>query len=120
MGEISVNQLELHKPHQAWYQIRDKKSISIKAPGELPNLGEVEVAVEWIDGTIYRNTKLHVEVIQARDLKAMDMGGVSDPYATIRLGRQERQTQYQRQTLSPVWNHSVCLDFTALEKLVVE
>jgi len=112
--EIILNQLKLHTPHRAWYPLLDQHSHNLK------DRGEIEVVVEWIDGLMYRNTKLYVEVIQARNLQAMDLNGVSDPYALIRLGKQERQTEYQRETVAPVWNYSMRLDYDTLSKLKIE
>jgi len=112
---IPVNQLELHTPVTKWYTLCDQHDCECTKP-----YGEIEVVVEWIDGTMFKNSQLDVEVVQARGLRAMDMDGLSDPYAVIRLGRQERQTTSMKCTLSPVWNHLAKLDFEPLQKLVVE
>lgn len=101
---ITVNQLELSKPVQSWYRLRraedwgDPNDLKIEEV-DTAALGKIEVKVEWVDGVEYQETQLDVEIVQARGLQAMDIGGSSDPYAAIKLGRQERRTPYQRATL---------------------
>lgn len=44
-----------------------------------------------------------VNVVEARDLKAMDYDGTSDPYVVIRSSKEEAMTRPQRNTLNPIW-----------------
>ena len=52
---------------------------------------------------------LLVDIIQCKDLVAMDIGGTSDPYVKIYLlpdKKQKRETKVHRKTLNPVFNES--------------
>ena len=50
-------------------------------------------------------------------LKAADLNGKSDPYVTLAVGRQEKQSHVEKATLSPTWNEE--LEFTGkLQDLV--
>lgn len=49
---------------------------------------------------------LTVHVVEARDLKPMDVDGTSDPYVSIEIENQRIETNYKKSTLSPVWNES--------------
>jgi Ca2+-dependent lipid-binding protein len=53
---------------------------------------------------------LTVHVVEARDLKPMDMDGTSDPYVILEIEDQRIETNYKQQTLSPVWNESFTFD----------
>ena len=50
-----------------------------------------------------------VEILQCKDLVAMDMGGTSDPYVKIYLlpdKKRKQETKVHRKTLNPVFNES--------------
>jgi Ca2+-dependent lipid-binding protein len=49
---------------------------------------------------------LTVHVVEARDLKPMDMDGTSDPYIILQIEDQRIETNYKKSTLNPVWNES--------------
>lgn len=53
---------------------------------------------------------LTVHVVEARDLKPMDMEGVSDPYVILEIEDQRIETNYKKSTLAPVWNESFTFD----------
>lgn len=53
---------------------------------------------------------LTVHVVEARDLKPMDMDGTSDPYVVLQIEDQRIETNYKKSTLSPVWNESFTFD----------
>ncbi|XP_004293413.1 PREDICTED: C2 and GRAM domain-containing protein At1g03370 [Fragaria vesca subsp. vesca] len=47
--------------------------------------------------------KLVVQVMGARDLPAMDLNGLSDPYVKVKLGKQKFKTKVVKKTLNPYW-----------------
>eukprot|EP00736_Rhodelphis_marinus_P010556 Rmarinus@m.4083 len=47
--------------------------------------------------------ELKVQVLEGRHLLSCDINGLSDPYATIRLGHQERWTETVYENLNPTW-----------------
>jgi Ca2+-dependent lipid-binding protein len=53
---------------------------------------------------------LTVHVVEARDLRPMDMDGTSDPYVVLQIEDQRIETNYKKSTLSPVWNESFTFD----------
>ena len=59
----------------------------------------------------FQNSILLVNIIQGKDLVAMDMGGTSDPYVKIYLLPREKhlkkqETKVHRKTLDPVFNET--------------
>lgn len=48
--------------------------------------------------------KLIVQVIEARDLLAMDSNGLSDPYVKLQLGKQRAKTKVVKKSLNPIWD----------------
>lgn len=47
--------------------------------------------------------KLVVRVIEARDLPAMDLNGLSDPYVRLQLGKHRTRTKVVKKCLTPSW-----------------
>lgn len=47
--------------------------------------------------------KLIVGVIEARNIPAMDINGLSDPYVKLQLGKQRHKTKAVKKTLNPSW-----------------
>lgn len=52
--------------------------------------------------------KLVVQVMGARDLPAMDLNGLSDPYVKVKLGKQKFKTKVVKKTLNPYWGEEFC------------
>ncbi|CAB4275582.1 unnamed protein product [Prunus armeniaca] len=53
--------------------------------------------------------KLVVQVMGARDLPAMDLNGLSDPYVKVQLGKQKFRTKVVKKTLNPYWGEEFAL-----------
>lgn len=53
--------------------------------------------------------KLVVQVMGARDLPAMDLNGLSDPYVKVKLGKQKFKTRVVKKTLNPYWGEEFAL-----------
>ncbi|XP_062088055.1 C2 and GRAM domain-containing protein At1g03370 [Humulus lupulus] len=47
--------------------------------------------------------KLLVRIIEARNLPAMDLNGLSDPYVKLQLGKQRSKTKVVKKNLNPFW-----------------
>ncbi|ORX55786.1 hypothetical protein DM01DRAFT_1321135 [Hesseltinella vesiculosa] len=53
------------------------------------------------------NSTYQITLVEGRNIKAMDRGGTSDPYARVRIGNKVAyKTKCIKKTLSPVWNES--------------
>ncbi|CAL9188875.1 unnamed protein product [Musa hybrid cultivar] len=48
--------------------------------------------------------RLLVHVIEARNLLAMDLNGLSDPYVKLQLGKHRAKTKVVKKNLNPVWD----------------
>eukprot|EP00698_Gefionella_okellyi_P020404 TRINITY_DN6396_c0_g1_i1.p1 TRINITY_DN6396_c0_g1~~TRINITY_DN6396_c0_g1_i1.p1 ORF type:complete len:716 (+),score=137.38 TRINITY_DN6396_c0_g1_i1:51-2198(+) len=46
-----------------------------------------------------------LRVVQGRHIKAMDIGGTSDPYCVLEYGRVQHQTDVVKRTVCPVWHN---------------
>ena len=53
---------------------------------------------------------LSVRIVEARDLKPMDITGKSDPYCVLKFGGQIQKSNYIKQDLNPVWNEIFTFD----------
>ncbi|KAI4371607.1 hypothetical protein MLD38_009935 [Melastoma candidum] len=47
--------------------------------------------------------KLYVRIIEARNIPAMDLNGLSDPYVRLQLGRHRFRTKVVKKCLNPTW-----------------
>lgn len=57
--------------------------------------------------TVDDGATFQVSLIEARNLKAMDRGGTSDPYCRVRVNNKVVfKTQHVKKTLAPEWNES--------------
>ena len=57
---------------------------------------------------------------RAMGLAAMDRGGTSDPYVTIKVGSQsEQKTTVQKKTLTPVWDESFSFRVESMDDALV-
>jgi Ca2+-binding EF-hand superfamily protein len=95
-----------------WYPLRRMQGMS-KPTGEL----HVNIHCEW------EQRPLKVEILEARDLPAMDHSGTSDPYAKLSCFDQQFQTQVIPKTLTPVWNETFelsVIDFHKTANMYVE
>ncbi|XP_040574006.1 synaptotagmin 1 [Lepeophtheirus salmonis] len=78
-----------------------------KKDGEGEFLGRLQYEIKYD----FNTQTLIVKVVQASDLPAMDMGGVSDPYVKIYLipetkGFKKYETKVHRKTLNPFFNQT--------------
>lgn len=56
--------------------------------------------------------QLRVDLLDAKDIPAVDRSGKSDPYAVFLLnGVKVHKSEVHKKTLSPVFNESVSFDF---------
>lgn len=64
--------------------------------------------------------KLLVRVIEARNLPAMDLNGLSDPYVRLQLGKQRFKTKVVKKCLNPSWSEEFSFRVDDLsEELIV-
>merc|ERR1712079_788275 len=96
---------------------RGKEGKDADLAADEAELAAAKAAAEYLGKLQYEikydfNTQtLIVKVIQAVDLPAMDMGGVSDPYVKIYLlpdtkGQKKFETKVHRKTLNPFFNQT--------------
>ena len=75
-------------------------------------LKQVQSSEQLNEHGIMRGSILTVHVVEARDLKAMDMNGTSDPYVILTIEDQRIETNFKKTTLNPVWNESFTFDIS--------
>ena len=60
-----------------------------------------------LDERLAEAGSLMVEVVSAANLIAMDRGGSSDPYCSVKLGRKKGCTKSVKKSLNPRWNETL-------------
>lgn len=103
IGEIRLpmNQIDLAMSIEEW---RDLQSVEEEGPEKL---GDICFSLRYVP----TSGKLTVCILEAKNLKKMDLGGLSDPYVKIALmsnGKRlkKKKTSVKKCTLNPYYNES--------------
>ncbi|KAF5179344.1 C2 and gram domain-containing protein [Thalictrum thalictroides] len=60
--------------------------------------------------------ELWVRVLEARNLRAMDYSGSSDPYVRLQLGEKKFRTKVVKKSLNPSWGEEFCFQVNDLDE----
>lgn len=115
LGETLVNlvDLDISEPLDAWRILQP--AYDPEKPGELrqslSEYGYICVAMRYSPP----KGKLFLYVIECTELKAVDEGGVSDPFVKIEILRNKKKvktvkTRYIKQTLDPYYNEEFIIN----------
>ncbi|XP_012890019.1 PREDICTED: synaptotagmin-5 [Dipodomys ordii] len=118
IGEVRVpmSSVDLGRPVQSWQELQ-------VAPREEEKLGDICFSLRYVPTA----GKLTVIVLEAKNLKKMDMGGLSDPYVKVHLlqgGKKVRKkkTTIKKNTLNPYYNEAFSFEVSCdqVQKVQVE
>lgn len=93
--------------------IEEWQDLSEPSKFEDGNLGEVCFSLRYVPTA----NKLTIVILEAKNLKPMDIGGSSDPYVKVQLTLdkrkwKKRKTSVKKKTLSPYYNESFTFTVT--------
>ncbi|XP_071763461.1 synaptotagmin-A-like isoform X2 [Centroberyx gerrardi] len=118
IGEIKIpmNSVDLGQPMQQWRDVESGEK------EEQEKLGDICISLRYVPTA----GKLTVNIMEAKNLKKMDVGGLSDPYVKIVLQQngkrlKKKKTTVKKNTLNPYFNESFSFDvpFEQIQKVQV-
>ncbi|XP_007568572.1 synaptotagmin VIII [Poecilia formosa] len=107
IGELRVQLCNIDQNHV----IEEWQDLAKPAKFEEENLGEICFSLCYVP----ISSKLTVVILEAKDLKSMDLGGSSDPYVKVQLTLDKRKwkkriTSIKKKSLNPYFNESFTFD----------
>ncbi|CAL8303873.1 unnamed protein product [Lota lota] len=118
IGEIKIpmNSVDLGQPLQTWRDVESGEK------EEQEKLGDICISLRYVPTA----GKLTVNIMEAKNLKKMDVGGLSDPFVKIVLQQngkriKKKKTTVKKNTLNPYFNESFSFDvpFEQIQKVQV-
>ncbi|KAG7459837.1 hypothetical protein MATL_G00214930 [Megalops atlanticus] len=118
IGEIKIpmNTLDLGQPLHEWRDLENGEK------EEQEKLGDICISLRYVPTA----GKLTVNVMEAKNLKKMDVGGLSDPFVKVVLQHngkriKKKKTTVKKNTLNPYFNESFSFEvpFEQIQKMQV-
>ncbi|XP_064172184.1 synaptotagmin Va [Anguilla rostrata] len=118
IGEVKIpmNSVDLAQPMHEWRDLQSGEK------EQQERLGDVCISLRYVPTA----GKLTVNVMEAKNLKKMDVGGLSDPFVKVVLQHngkriKKKKTTVKKNTLNPYFNESFSFEvpFDQIQKLQV-
>lgn len=109
-----IGEIRLQLENFDWnHVIEEWQDLGEPAKFEEENLGEICFSLRYVPTA----NKLTVVILEAKNLKPMDIGGSSDPYVKVQLTLdkrkwKKRKTSVKKKTLAPYYNESFTFTVT--------
>ncbi|KAK2086266.1 hypothetical protein P7K49_035691 [Saguinus oedipus] len=93
--------------HERGTRMAEMTQVLLSPPGQPEKLGDICTSLRYVPTA----GKLTVCILEAKNLKKMDVGGLSDPYVKIHLMQngkrlKKKKTTVKKKTLNPYFNES--------------
>ncbi|XP_041093594.1 synaptotagmin Va isoform X2 [Polyodon spathula] len=118
IGEVKVPMSQVDLAHL----IEEWKDLESAEKEEVEQLGDICFSLRYVPTA----GKLSVIILEAKNLKKMDVGGLSDPYVKIHLMQngkrlKKKKTTIKKNTLNPYYNESFSFEvpFEQIQKVQV-
>ena len=95
--ELPLYTLTDQRQHEQWYPLAPANADKYIA-------GEVHLKIQYKPNNKNEEGKLYVQVIGARNLAPKGVGGTSNPFIRLYLGKKKKKTKTLYKTLAPAFN----------------
>jgi len=110
----------IRQPNKIWLF----QTLGVPLSNSIPTKNEIDCTFHLKQSQLYQTfypnitVFLHIEIVEARNLKSADLNGFSDPYVIIKGTK--TKTNIVKKTLNPTWNFSTELPISSFEKLTFQ
>jgi Ca2+-dependent lipid-binding protein len=110
---VSALEQSLVEPNMLVVDVEKLAANNVMLPNFVPERSTVPLTASVDNKQSTSIAIVHIEIFSAKQLRAADRNGLSDPFVAISLGPSSRKTTVKKKTLNPTWNEKFQLPISS-------
>jgi hypothetical protein len=110
---VSALEQSLVEPNMLVVDVEKLAANNVMLPNFVPEQSTVPLTASVDNKQSTSIAIVHIEILSAKQLRAADRNGLSDPFVAISLGPSSRKTTVKKKTLNPTWNEKFQLPISS-------
>jgi hypothetical protein len=110
---VSALEQSLVEPNMLVVDVEKLAANNVMLPNFVPERSTVPLTTSVDNKQSTSIAIVHIEIFSAKQLRAADRNGLSDPFVAISLGSSSRKTTVKKKTLNPTWNEKFQLPISS-------